>query len=153
MPGSTLESALTPLGERLWCEECRGALQERIRTLIVQWSVVKVFFFHLLQDFKAIQSWHEICVSFTLFTLSFRGPFKITQAYSTHSFLCVMRPDMFTYTTTSSMNPRPLRDSRTSSSVLYTKRVLLALGSTNHTISWHYRARQMYNENALSSTQ
>lgn len=42
MPGSTLESALTPLGERLWCEQCREALQERIRTLIVQWSVVKV---------------------------------------------------------------------------------------------------------------
>ncbi|KAF8497340.1 hypothetical protein JB92DRAFT_1027999 [Gautieria morchelliformis] len=41
MPGSTLESALSPLGERLWCEQCRGALQERIRTLIVQWSVVK----------------------------------------------------------------------------------------------------------------
>jgi hypothetical protein len=42
MPGSTLESALLPLGERLWCEQCREALQERIRTLIVQWSVVKV---------------------------------------------------------------------------------------------------------------
>ncbi|GJJ07043.1 hypothetical protein Clacol_001241 [Clathrus columnatus] len=41
MPGSTLESALSPLGERLWCDLCREALQERIRTLIIQWSVVK----------------------------------------------------------------------------------------------------------------
>lgn len=42
MPGSTLESALSPLAERLWCNLCRESLQERIRTLIVQWSVVKV---------------------------------------------------------------------------------------------------------------
>jgi len=42
MPGSTLESALAPLGERLWCDQCRESLQERVRQLIVQWSVVKV---------------------------------------------------------------------------------------------------------------
>ncbi|KAF8524567.1 hypothetical protein BU17DRAFT_74698 [Hysterangium stoloniferum] len=42
MPGSTLESTLLPLGERLGCERCRESLEERIRTLIVQWSVVKV---------------------------------------------------------------------------------------------------------------
>ncbi|KAG9317527.1 P-loop containing nucleoside triphosphate hydrolase protein [Chiua virens] len=38
---STLESALAPLGDRLSCESCRQTLQERLKTLIVQWSAVK----------------------------------------------------------------------------------------------------------------
>ncbi|KIJ57148.1 hypothetical protein M422DRAFT_57577 [Sphaerobolus stellatus SS14] len=45
MAGSTLESALSPLAERLWCDQCRQSLQERVRQLIVQWSVVKVRFY------------------------------------------------------------------------------------------------------------
>ncbi|KAF9247245.1 hypothetical protein BU15DRAFT_84774 [Melanogaster broomeanus] len=38
---STIESALAPLSEQLSCESCRRALQDRLKTLIVQWSVVK----------------------------------------------------------------------------------------------------------------
>jgi len=38
---STMESALTPLTEHLTCEQCRQVLSERIKTLVVQWSVVK----------------------------------------------------------------------------------------------------------------
>ncbi|KAI6034192.1 hypothetical protein BKA83DRAFT_26402 [Pisolithus microcarpus] len=38
---STIESALAPLGEQLSCEQCKLALHERLKTLIVQWSVVK----------------------------------------------------------------------------------------------------------------
>lgn len=38
---SAMESALAPLGEQLSCEQCKLVLQERIKTLIVQWSVVK----------------------------------------------------------------------------------------------------------------
>ncbi|KAI5991797.1 hypothetical protein EDD15DRAFT_2273337 [Pisolithus albus] len=39
---SSLESALAPLGEQLSCDQCKLVWQERIKTLIVQWSVVKV---------------------------------------------------------------------------------------------------------------
>ncbi|PFH51464.1 hypothetical protein AMATHDRAFT_75003 [Amanita thiersii Skay4041] len=38
---STMESALRPLTEHLTCENCQQALQDRIKNLIVQWSVVK----------------------------------------------------------------------------------------------------------------
>jgi len=38
---STIESALRPLAEHLTCEECQQALKERIKNLIVQWSIVK----------------------------------------------------------------------------------------------------------------
>lgn len=38
---SSLESALAPLGEQLSCDQCKLVWQERIKTLIVQWSVVK----------------------------------------------------------------------------------------------------------------
>ena len=37
-----MESALNPLGEHLSCDLCRQALKERIKNLVVQWSVVKV---------------------------------------------------------------------------------------------------------------
>ncbi|KAJ3841489.1 hypothetical protein EV361DRAFT_484717 [Lentinula raphanica] len=36
-----LESALTPLADRLTCELCRKNLNDRIRDLVVQWLVVK----------------------------------------------------------------------------------------------------------------
>jgi hypothetical protein len=39
---SSMESALAPLTEHLTCEQCRQILTERIKTLVVQWSVVKV---------------------------------------------------------------------------------------------------------------
>lgn len=39
---STMESALAPLGDQLSCESCKRAFQERLKTLIMQWSVVKV---------------------------------------------------------------------------------------------------------------
>jgi len=37
-----MESALRPLAEHLTCEHCQLALRERIKNLVVQWSVVKV---------------------------------------------------------------------------------------------------------------
>ncbi|TFY50179.1 hypothetical protein EVJ58_g11154, partial [Rhodofomes roseus] len=38
---STMESALCPLGEHLSCEVCKKNLAERIKQLVVQWSIVK----------------------------------------------------------------------------------------------------------------
>ncbi|KAH9482965.1 hypothetical protein JR316_0005065 [Psilocybe cubensis] len=38
---STMESALRPLAEHLTCEGCQQALRDRIKNLVVQWSVVK----------------------------------------------------------------------------------------------------------------
>ncbi|KAM6495933.1 hypothetical protein JOM56_008639 [Amanita muscaria] len=38
---STMESALRPLTDHLTCEQCQHVLQERIKNLVVQWSVVK----------------------------------------------------------------------------------------------------------------
>jgi hypothetical protein len=38
---STMESALRPLAEHLTCEHCQQALRDRIKNLVVQWSVVK----------------------------------------------------------------------------------------------------------------
>lgn len=40
-----MESALAPLGDQISCESCRRALQERLKTLVVQWSAVKASFF------------------------------------------------------------------------------------------------------------
>ncbi|KDQ64281.1 hypothetical protein JAAARDRAFT_27906 [Jaapia argillacea MUCL 33604] len=37
----TMESALSPLGDQLSCDQCRHALTERIRNLTLQWSSVK----------------------------------------------------------------------------------------------------------------
>ena len=37
-----MESALTPLTEHLTCDQCRHVLAERIKTLVIQWSFVKV---------------------------------------------------------------------------------------------------------------
>lgn len=39
---STMESALRPLAEHLTCEQCQDSLRERIKNLVVQWSVIKV---------------------------------------------------------------------------------------------------------------
>ncbi|KAF9058135.1 hypothetical protein BJ165DRAFT_1334371 [Panaeolus papilionaceus] len=39
---SAMESALRPLAEHLACSECQEALRDRIKNLVVQWSVVKV---------------------------------------------------------------------------------------------------------------
>jgi len=38
---STMESALNPLEEHLTCDLCRQSLKERVKNLVVQWSVVK----------------------------------------------------------------------------------------------------------------
>ncbi|KAJ2931682.1 hypothetical protein H1R20_g5428, partial [Candolleomyces eurysporus] len=38
---STMESALRPLAEHLTCEQCQGTLRDRIKNLVVQWSVIK----------------------------------------------------------------------------------------------------------------
>lgn len=40
----TMESALRPLTDHLTCEQCQSVLRERIKNLVVQWSVVKVCF-------------------------------------------------------------------------------------------------------------
>lgn len=39
---SAIEAALCPLGEHLSCEMCKKNLAERVKQLVVQWSVVKV---------------------------------------------------------------------------------------------------------------
>ncbi|OBZ76566.1 hypothetical protein A0H81_03701 [Grifola frondosa] len=39
---SSMEAALCPLGNHLSCDVCQKALGERIKQLIVQWSVVRV---------------------------------------------------------------------------------------------------------------
>lgn len=39
---SAMESALCPLGEHLSCQVCKQNLSERVKQLVVQWSVVKV---------------------------------------------------------------------------------------------------------------
>ncbi|KAH8118804.1 hypothetical protein DFH11DRAFT_1723647 [Phellopilus nigrolimitatus] len=41
MSAGTIESALCPLADHLSCDLCRTVLRERIRDLVVQWSVVK----------------------------------------------------------------------------------------------------------------
>ena len=39
---NAMESALCPLADHLSCEVCKQSLVDRVRQLIVQWSVVKV---------------------------------------------------------------------------------------------------------------
>lgn len=39
---NTIKYALKPLGEHLSCDICRDALRDRIRDLVVRWSVVRV---------------------------------------------------------------------------------------------------------------
>lgn len=39
---STMESALRPLAEHLTCDQCQLALRDRIKNLVIQWSLVKV---------------------------------------------------------------------------------------------------------------
>ncbi|KAJ7667965.1 hypothetical protein DFH06DRAFT_1184077 [Mycena polygramma] len=41
MSTNALESALRPLAEHLSCDLCKTALNERVKNLIVQWSIVK----------------------------------------------------------------------------------------------------------------
>ncbi|KAJ7638762.1 hypothetical protein FB45DRAFT_903741 [Roridomyces roridus] len=41
MSTTTLESALRPLSTHLTCDSCKDALDERIKNLVVQWSIVK----------------------------------------------------------------------------------------------------------------
>ena len=39
---TAIELALRPLGDHLSCETCRTTLYERVKQLMVQWSLVKV---------------------------------------------------------------------------------------------------------------
>ena len=39
---SAMESALCPLADHLSCDVCKQSLADRVKQLIVQWSVVKV---------------------------------------------------------------------------------------------------------------
>ncbi|KAI0796833.1 hypothetical protein C8Q75DRAFT_213241 [Abortiporus biennis] len=41
LSASSMEAALGPLGEHLTCELCRQTLRDRIKQLVIQWSVVK----------------------------------------------------------------------------------------------------------------
>ncbi|KAH7879744.1 uncharacterized protein C8R40DRAFT_1165988 [Lentinula edodes] len=52
-----LESALTPLAEHLTCELCKKSLNERIRDLVVNWSIVKVpfSFLNILTELMSLQ--------------------------------------------------------------------------------------------------
>ncbi|KAI0082471.1 hypothetical protein K474DRAFT_1611523 [Panus rudis PR-1116 ss-1] len=42
LSASSMESALSPLGDHLTCDLCQATLRDRIKQLIIQWSVVKV---------------------------------------------------------------------------------------------------------------
>ncbi|CAL1701053.1 unnamed protein product [Somion occarium] len=42
LSASSMESALSPLGDHLSCSLCQATLRDRIKQLIIQWSVVKV---------------------------------------------------------------------------------------------------------------
>jgi hypothetical protein len=46
MSTNSLESALRPLAEHLSCDLCKNALNDRVKNLIVQWSIVKVSSVH-----------------------------------------------------------------------------------------------------------
>ena len=49
---STLESALFPLSDHLACEPCQKALNDRIKNLVKQWSMVKVrLFLSIIHNF------------------------------------------------------------------------------------------------------
>lgn len=39
---SAMESALLPLADHLSCDVCKRSLGDRVKQLIIQWSVVKV---------------------------------------------------------------------------------------------------------------
>lgn len=54
---STMESALRPLSEHLSCKPCREALNDRIRNLVKQWSMVKACFFSIVHWL----SWFTMC--------------------------------------------------------------------------------------------
>lgn len=43
-----MESALRPLADHLTCEHCQQSLRDRIKNLVMQWSLVKVR--HLFQS-------------------------------------------------------------------------------------------------------
>lgn len=45
---SAMESALNPLIEHLSCELCKQSMRERVKNLVVQWSVVRVRHDHLV---------------------------------------------------------------------------------------------------------
>jgi hypothetical protein len=47
---NSLTSALRPLAEHLSCELCQNALADRVKDLIVQWSLVKVDSSYLVYD-------------------------------------------------------------------------------------------------------
>ena len=42
MSASTIENSIRPLMERLTCDTCKASMNERIREVVVQWSLVKV---------------------------------------------------------------------------------------------------------------
>lgn len=69
MSASTIESSLHPLADHLSCEVCKQSLRERIRDLVVQWSVVKVSCFHSL-----VRIWNDminsgLCLAYCLMNL------------------------------------------------------------------------------------
>ncbi|KAL0949775.1 hypothetical protein HGRIS_009814 [Hohenbuehelia grisea] len=41
LPASSMEAALRPLGDHLTCDLCRHALDERVKNLIVQWTIIR----------------------------------------------------------------------------------------------------------------
>ena len=42
LSASTIEATLHPLADHLTCDQCRAMLLDRIREVVVQWSMVKV---------------------------------------------------------------------------------------------------------------
>lgn len=73
MSASTIESSLHPLADHLSCEVCKQSLRERIRELVVQWSVVKVSCFRSL-----VRIWNGmidsgLCLAYCLMNLHERA--------------------------------------------------------------------------------
>ena len=72
---STMECALKSLGEHLSCDLCRDALRDRIRDLVVRWSVVRVSIvwlpmslMHLPNKFLLRESFNIIAIAASAIT-------------------------------------------------------------------------------------
>lgn len=63
MSTGAMESALVPLGEHLRCDLCQEALKDRIKNLVVQWSVVKVRLFLPYLRWRIYRIHLALCIS------------------------------------------------------------------------------------------
>lgn len=69
---STIQSALSPLGDHLLCDVCRTTLKNRIQVLIEQWSMVKVRQSRVLLFYSNC----NYCINRGLFNFTTPSPFR-----------------------------------------------------------------------------